>query len=263
MSADRHNSGKARPSLNTPMASKLSARRWTKGAEKYSDWNWKRGFETNEIIDSLERHLIAIKSGEYVDRDWDIDVETKYGLSTHMDGLIVNAEMLIDQYYRNLPDKRPKLPQNYRIGLDIDQVICDTSYHKGDYTNYNDYKFIDAYMCALEYSTTFLSLEPTKEVATMDFEPVVYITARPEFLTSVTEDWLKRNNLPAAPVVHTLDKVSACREHRVDIFVEDNYENFVEINNDGTKCLLMDRPYNRKYDVGFSRIYNLKLSEIL
>lgn len=270
--ARRHNKTKERPSLNVAMADKLAARRWTKGAEKYTlkdeegniiedgTFNWKKGFPTTKIIDSLERHLLAIKMGEDIDWDWDAELDKKFGLSTHYDGLIINAQMLIDQYYRNLPDDRPYKNVYRRIGLDIDGVVINTlGIEHENYDHYGDHIFLEKYAEWLESDYDIVTTPLTSEARTMNFEPVVYVTSRPERIRDATLDSIAYHGLPAAPVVFTEDKVAACKEHRVELFVDDYYNNFCKLNQAGIKCLLMDRSYNRKYDVGHLRINHLKL----
>ena len=276
MQARRNNKNKERPSLNVPTADRLVARRWTKGAEKYTirdsegnitddgTFNWKKGFPTTRILDSLERHLLAIKMGEDIDWDWDSELDKKFGLSTHYDGLIVNAQMLIDQYYKNLPDDRPQKNVYRRIGIDLDAVVLDTlGVESTNYENYGDYKFLDKYAEWLNSDYDIVTTPLTTEGREMDFEPVVYITSRPEIIKDATLDCLRYNGLPAAPVVFTEDKVTACKEYRVELFIEDYYDNFCKLNQAGIKCLLMDRSYNRKYEVGHLRINSLKYKDII
>ena len=49
------------------------------------------------------------------------------------------------------------------------------------------------------------------------------------------------------------------RQKRVacDVFVDDSYEHFVDLNRNGIFCYLFDAPHNRRYDVGFRRIKSL------
>ena len=39
------------------------------GANKYDSWNWSRGLKYTEIIESLQRHLIAFIQGENDDKE--------------------------------------------------------------------------------------------------------------------------------------------------------------------------------------------------
>ncbi len=48
---------------------------------------------------------------------------------------------------------------------------------------------------------------------------------------------------------------------RVDIFVDDAYHNYKELNEAGIECLLMSRSHNTKEEVYTKRIF--KLNEVL
>jgi len=51
--------------------------------------------------------------------------------------------------------------------------------------------------------------------------------------------------------------VDVAMKSGIEIYVDDRYENFVELNNAGICCFLFDAPHNRRYQVGFKRIYSL------
>lgn len=57
------------------------------GVDKYDRGNWRKGFPQDEMIDSLLRHVLALKRGEVVDPD------SKNG-ATHYDSIVANALML-------------------------------------------------------------------------------------------------------------------------------------------------------------------------
>ena len=69
MSADRYNKGKPKwglvhwPSLE-PMVRVLMF-----GVEKYAKDNWKKGLDRVEILESAQRHLIALFNGEEDDSE--------------------------------------------------------------------------------------------------------------------------------------------------------------------------------------------------
>jgi len=90
------------------------------------------------------------------------------------------------------------------------------------------------------------------------FEPTCYITHRP-IPNELTEEWLDRNNYPVAPVytVEKGHKHEVALAEKLDVFVDDSYDNFVELNSAGVLCYLFDAPHNRRYDVGFKRIKSL------
>jgi Domain of unknown function (DUF5664) len=83
--ADRHNTGKPRPSLIPVEFVEELLTVLEKGAQKYEKNNWKKGQKTTTVLDSLERHLIEFKKG--------IDVDPDDGLST-LTKIAVNALFL-------------------------------------------------------------------------------------------------------------------------------------------------------------------------
>ena len=94
----------------------------------------------------------------------------------------------------------------------------------------------------------------------LPFEPHAYITSR-SIDPKLTQKWLDDNSFPSAPlycVGHNMSKVEVAKQSGVEIFVDDKYENFIELNKAGICCFLFDASHNKKYDVGFKRIYNLK-----
>lgn len=56
--------GKARPILISPYFTERLAKHLGRGADKYCPRNWEKGFLLSDILDSLERHVIAIKMGK-------------------------------------------------------------------------------------------------------------------------------------------------------------------------------------------------------
>jgi len=51
--------------------------------------------------------------------------------------------------------------------------------------------------------------------------------------------------------------LKVCDYRRVEAYVDDRFENFVELNNAGICCFLFDAPHNTRYDVGYKRIKSL------
>jgi uncharacterized HAD superfamily protein len=92
------------------------------------------------------------------------------------------------------------------------------------------------------------------------FEPHCYITSR-SIPKEWTEEWLAKNGFPSVPVYsipHGASKVEVAKEAGIDIFVDDRYENFVELNRAGICCFLFEAKHNLRYDVGYKRIKSLK-----
>jgi 5'(3')-deoxyribonucleotidase len=260
----RFNKGKTRHDLIPAFAQEQYAKVLTKGAEKYAERNWEKGMAWSKIISSLERHLQAIKSGE------DYDPETGLLHSAHV---MCNAAFLTE-YYKIYPqgDDRPhNYLSNAKIGLDIDEVLCDWL---GGWTKYWNIEnvpsswFFDRDIIkkfkSMEKNNTiekfYLDLKPLIKPEDIPFEPHCYITSR-MVDTKITEQWLDKHGFPAAkvytvPMGHS--KVEVAKESGIDIFVDDRFENFAELNKNNICCFLYDQPHNRRYNVGFKRIKHLK-----
>jgi len=65
--AMRFNSGKPQYSLIDLHALEPCARVLEFGAKKYTRDNWKKGMDLTKILDSLLRHVAALRSGELID----------------------------------------------------------------------------------------------------------------------------------------------------------------------------------------------------
>lgn len=87
----RFNSGKPQLSLVFEFRYALEAIAigLEEGVSKYGRGNWQKGMPTNEIIDSMGRHLIAHMSGEVVDQD------SSTG-ATHLAKIACNALMALE-----------------------------------------------------------------------------------------------------------------------------------------------------------------------
>jgi hypothetical protein len=157
------------------------------------------------------------------------------------------------------------------IGLDIDGVLADfrtawfayysdlqptTEYHFDD----KMFERFDLMKKAGTLDGFFLGLKPLINPEDLPFEPKCYITARP-VETAVTELWLKRNGFPKKKVYTVpirTSKVAAAKEAGIEIFVDDYYKNFKELNDAGILTYLYSVTSNLKYDVGELRLNSLK-----
>lgn len=252
----RYNDGKPMYNLLTPKAMGELAKVLTEGAKKYAPNNWQRGMSWNSVLDSLVRHLEAFKRGE------DYDSET--GL-LHMGHVLCNA-MFLTEYYNIYPqgdDRAVSYLQPKRIGLDIDDVIADTVKHVMERegwevkpTSFNDPRFKKVFNRLRKDKEFWLSIPPKYE--SLPFDPCCYITSR-SIPQEWTQEWLDKHLFPQAPLYSTSgsSKGEILKGLDIDIFVDDNYENFVEINNSGVFCYLMTASHNSKYDVGHRRINSL------
>ena len=291
--ARRYNKGKNRLELLPAHAISKVAEVYTKGAHKYSIYqdeagnkilgkdipfedahkyeliedganNWRKGQPWMESIGSIQRHLDDFKLG----KDIDPDLNT-LNLSNAAWGLLQLIE-----YYKIYPQgdnrlhKYLKMP---KIGLDIDEVLCNFvegwhkrwgadpspewwTYHRGMgdcFKQMKDDGSLDDF---------YLSLKPKIDPSEIPFEPHCYVTSRPVD-SSITEKWLAMHGFPAVKV-YTIplgaSKVDAIKESGADLFVDDSFANFKELNNAGICTFLMDAPHNRRYNVEYKRVKSLR-----
>jgi hypothetical protein len=262
----RFNQGKTRYDLMEPFALEQLAKVFTKGAEKYAAHNWEKGMDWSKITASLKRHIAKFEQGE------DFDEET--GLY-HMAHAAWNAMALIS-YYKLCPSKDDR-QHSYlnipRIGLDIDEVLCD--FTAGWAEVYDDVSprptswYYDRNMSARfkrmgevegGLENFYMGLKPKVDPMSIPFEPVAYVTSRPVD-SRVSEAWLDKHGFPRAKVITVgvgQSKVDALRQANVEVFIDDSFNNFAEINKAGILCYLWDAPHNERFDVGFKRINSFK-----
>lgn len=256
----RFNEGKAREDLVPRFAQDQYVQVLTKGSVKYSERNWEAGMAWSKPLASLKRHLAAMERGE------DFDEET--GL-LHAAHIMCNAAF-ITQYYKTYPqgDDRPhKYLNTPKIGLDIDEVICAwvehwTKFHGQEIPeNWNYDRHIKQKFDSLKDDKDFwLSIPRKVDPKDIPFEPHCYITSR-SIPVEWTEEWIDKNGFPSMPVhcvPFNTSKVEVAKQSGIDWFVDDRYENFVELNNAGICTFLFDAPHNQRYNVGYKRIKSLK-----
>lgn len=256
----RYNEGKLRYDLVHPWSHEQMVKVLTAGSKKYKPRNWESGMSWSTVLASLERHLQAIKKGE------DYDPETG---ELHAAHLACNAHFLT-AYYKIYPQGDDR-PHSYlsplKVGLDIDDVLADfvgkwRERYVGRPINFwnFDKDMKDKFAEVAKDKEFWMSMKPKISPDELPFEPTCYITSR-MIPNEWTEEWLQANGFPAVPV-HTIgfneSKVAVAKESGIDIFVDDRYENFVELNNAGICTFLMDAPHNQRYQVGARRIFNLK-----
>lgn len=271
----RYNSGKIRFDLLEPYAIEQLAKVFTAGAAKYSDNNWiHNGMSWSKMIASMKRHISEFEKGNDYDFDENCEGCKSGNCSSHTNLLHAahiawNAMGLIS-YSKYHPEKDDRmvhsLPEK-RIGLDIDDVVCDfighwTKYHNQEVPEFWDFdRQMKAKFELLKDDKEFwLSLPVKTKPSELKFSPVAFVTSR-NIPTSWTEEWLDKNGFPAVPVHtvgHGMSKVEACKKERIDWFVDDNYSNFKNLNQNGVHCFLMDAKHNQRFNVGAKRIYSLK-----
>lgn len=79
------------------------------------------------------------------------------------------------------------------------------------------------------------------------YHHLFYVTARESRMEQVTREWIKNNGLPQAELfcLGSHYKVDKAKELNCNIFVEDRYENALQLAKAGIKVLLVDCNYNR------------------
>lgn len=257
----RFNEGKLRYDLLHPTALKGLAQVMTMGAAKYGDTNWQNGMPWKTVVASLKRHLALFEAGQ------DYDKESGF---LHVDHIQANAHFL-SAYREIYPEGDNRIIAtltNRRIGLDLDDVLIDFVAQYMKYFDVKerpknwkfDYKMSERLHSVINDRDFWLNMQPTISPDDLHFEPAVYITNR-SAPDGINEEWIEKFGFPTAPIVRVEgSKLETAKKHNVEIFVDDKYEHFVELNNNGVFCFLMDASHNRRYNVGFKRL--MSLSEI-
>lgn len=265
----RFNNGKLRYDLVQPKAHEDMVEVLTDGAMKYTERNWERGMSWTTVLQSLKRHIAAFEKGE------DFDPESG---KLHMAHAACNVHFL-NAYYYIYPqgDDRPKRFLNQpHIGLDIDEVLAD--WVGAWMERYNitarpeswafDYEIMERFKTMKktgELDDLYLNLKPLLKPEEIPFDPHCYITARP-VSTEITMKWLEINNFPSKNV-YTVEprtnKAKIALEAGVEIFIDDSYDNFLEMNREGITTYLFTRKHNERFNVGHLRINTLKDLPIL
>ena len=157
------------------------------------------------------------------------------------------------------------------IGLDIDGVLADfrtawCEFYPDVAPNPDNYHFDDKILEKYEImrkagtlDNFFLSLKPLIKPEDIPFEPKCYITARP-VETRISELWLNKNGFPKKKVYTVptgTSKVDIAKEAGVELFIDDYYKNFIELNEEGIFTYLYTAPSNLKHDVGDMRLNSL------
>ncbi len=281
MQARRYTNGKLRYELIPNNFLKELTKVYTIGADKYTIKdeqgniiddgadNWRKGLSWKQTLGAIQRHLEKFKNGEDFDYDYPKEYLDKYGPSYHLANAAWGIATLLEYYkiHPELDDRSHKYLNAPKIGLDIDEVICDWL---TDWCNYWGISVPDTWFFDRNIMDKFkqmekdgkldgfyLNLKPLVNASDIPFEPHCYVTSRP-VSTKVTEQWLDKNGFSQRPVMTVglgKSKVDVLKEAGIDMFIDDRYENFVELNKNGICCFLMDMPHNRRYDVGYKRIY--------
>jgi hypothetical protein len=232
----------------------------------YSDGadNWRKGLDWTSMMGSVKRHIAAWEQGEDIDSDPSMKT---YHLANAAWGLFSLLE-----YYKIYPqgdDRNHHYLRQLKIGLDIDEVLAGWVQH---WTKYHGQEVPETWNFDRDIKSKFEALKDDKEFwlsipvltkpSEIHFEPHCYITSR-SIPVEWTIEWLDKNGFPTMPVYSiglNQSKVEVALKSGIDIYVDDRFENFVELNKAGVCTYLFDAPHNQRYNVGHKRIY--KLSEL-
>ena len=151
-----------------------------------------------------------------------------------------------------------------RIGLDIDNVIADwdSGYIKrfGKFPKYNWVITRNVNNILIHERDFWLNL-PLLNMP--DFTPRLFCSARVNS-KNWTKTYLKNHGLNS-PLYQVngyhVSKYDSLKG-RVDLFIDDSLKNFIDLNQKGIPCLLMDSNNNKSWK-NIGRIYSLKLNEIM
>jgi hypothetical protein len=263
----RYNQGKLRYDLVHAKAERDMVDVLTYGASKYSPDNWRQGMSWKSIIASLKRHLAAIELGE------DYDNGEGGSGKLHVSNLACNAHFLNGLYY-DFPqgdDRYKSYLKIPKIGWDIDGVLANfmkawhllhpevLEFPTTWYTDRHIRDRFDAMKIDGTLDAFYLNMETEIKAEELLYDPHCYITSRP-VKKEVTEQWLDKNHFPSKPV-YTLEtrqsKVDLAKEAGVEIFIDDSFDNFVDLNNHGVFTYLLTTPWNIRHDVGHMRINSI------
>ncbi|GIM29501.1 nucleotidase [Clostridium polyendosporum] len=88
---------------------------------------------------------------------------------------------------------------------------------------------------------------------------IFFITARDSSLSMLTYSYLKTNNISFNDLflLGSHYKVDKAKELNCSVFIEDNYDNAIQLSENGFKVLLIDTNYNRNpINDRITRVYN-------
>ena len=135
----------------------------------------------------------------------------------------------------------------FNSNISEDQVI---SYNISKVLNIEQNDYIEFYeKFKFEIHTTQKLRNDVKEI--LDelhrFNNLYYVTARDKSLELVTFLYLLNHEIPFDEIfiLGTHNKVPKAKDLNCDIFIEDSYDNAIELSNNGFKVILLDTNYNR------------------
>lgn len=172
--------------------------------------------------------------------------------------------------------KKRALSGRLRVGSDIDGVICNINQslirtlieEKIDCDFPDDWTLVDSmkpfappdfWERCRNHKEFWMGMETIEHPL---FSPELYCTSRGfADALEITRQWMMEKKIPLASVYcignskgNRANKVPLLRANNIDVFVEDDPEQWAEINRGGILCVLIDRPWNKNIDAGAFRI---------
>lgn len=272
MKARRYNKGKPRHELLAQEAIEELVKVYTLGAEKYTlrdpdgnivddgANNWRKGQPFSESLGSVKRHIAAFNRGEDIDPD----------LGTHHLANAAWGLLSIITFQKTLPHlddrdhwwKKPKK----RVWLDLDGCCVSLEEpfleHFGlppeHPTDWDDFRFRELLPEVADDPEFWANLPRLCEPCDLIYPISGYCTSR-TIDDEVTQKWLDDNGFPRKPLINVRGaKKSEALKGICDVFVDDGFHNFCDLQQNGIPCYLMTRPHNAKYDVGTWRVNSLQ-----
>jgi hypothetical protein len=283
MEARRYNNNKIRHELIPTEFIDELAKVYTIGAEKYTIRdeegriiddgadNWRKGLKWRGVLASIKRHINKFEKGEDYDEDYPKELVDRFGKTFHLANAAWGIATLINHYtsHPELDDRNHKYLNDYRVGLDIDDVVCDWcsdwckkfGYDLPKHWHFSyDNKEHFASFSPEELDEFYLNLPRKIEPSEIPFNPSCYITSR-SVPVELTKKWLQKNGFPTVPVYSVgfgKSKVDVAKEAGIDYFIDDSYYNFIDLNKHGICTFLLTTQHNEHYDVGYKRVNSLK-----
>lgn len=155
--------------------------------------------------------------------------------------------------------------KQHRIALDIDECLADFSgaiieKYKltKEITNFYFTYNLSIFEEVFQDKDFWVNLKVVTKPEDIPFLPTCYISKR-SIPIEWTQEWMYNNGFPCMPIIHVKeDKVEACKEWKIDYYIDDSISNFQSLNANGIKTFLFDRVHNQKYQVGNYRISEIK-----
>jgi len=172
----------------------------------------------------------------------------KINLCIDIDSTVTKPDYWVDYFNKHFNTNykySDDTVEEYLKNNNVDYKIFDEFYHK-----YAE----EMHKTAEIRPDAFENIKKLEEFCTIS-----YVTARELRTKEVTLDWFKKHDLPMSDL-HMLGshyKVAKAKELDCHVFIEDRYENALELTLGGFKVLLLDCPYNRNYTIpGMIRVFN-------